>query len=227
MRVYEAGHAARPRLEESKASAGIIPPVCRMIGSRHLCGTEPRDFHWWNVLVGTPNASAVFLTSSQSSDAVVMATTHTDDLSVAQGQFARGPEEIHHLQFVTMEEEKSTRTFNEAVRALIRAWRMSQFRAGSNQCWTHVEMAEYLSILVANYTGYETRAKGGFPTLIIARFCERAGIDANELMNPARPRLVTKDGTPLSIPAAPPPARRKLKRRAKPKQGVNKIISRN
>jgi hypothetical protein len=97
VRVYEVGHAADSIF--SKASADILPPVWRMIGRRHLCGTEPRDFHWWKVLRGTPSASAASKTNSQSSD-VAMTTIHTDDLSASQEQFVRGRLISTPLQFV-------------------------------------------------------------------------------------------------------------------------------
>jgi len=170
LRIYKIDQATFSPSDASRASNDTRPCVWRKIGTRHLCGTLPRDFHWAKFPELTPRAPAASLINCQSNESV-MVPMNIDDLSSAQEQFVKRPAKSTVLQFVMFSDDdnSSERAFDERAAAMI-------VRYQKAKDLTHNEMATFLGgdIDANNYISYVRRKK--FPAYLIWRFCKFTGL---------------------------------------------------
>ena len=176
--LLQCGH----RLSFPKASNDTYPPLARMRGMRHLCGTQPRSLHFENALSDTPSSRASLRNSFQSGavTASLMAPSIYPALSIFQPLPCGVNNPVDWLQLVAMGADNDTAvTSKQSIRDRTKA-AMKQWRALGGL--TQAEAAAALGLEKRTYEKYEGDKRRYIPVDTIAAFCLVANIDSDWLL---------------------------------------------
>lgn len=169
-------HFSRPRLApSSKTSTGSSAAL--MIGSRHLCGTDPRWRHFLSASGVTPSERAACAISSQFT---VMEPKARDDLSLSQETTWDELPETVIAKIVPMASKQETRS------AFRKGFLERTRQAREARGWSQAQMGKYLGIKGETYKKYETRSL--LPHSYIETFCALTGITTDFLYTGQAPQ---------------------------------------
>lgn len=169
-----------PLLKASNDDRETYPPECRIIGIRHLCGTEPRSRHLSNAFFDTPSSRAIFRNNFQSGPVVVsMGATLSPKTGDAQPSFIREKNSLFWLRLVAMGSDNDVaKARNSAIRKRVsdslRAWRLSR---GDTQA----QAASMLGVAEKTYQKWEQNERG-MPLHRLSQFCLISGVEPNWLL---------------------------------------------
>lgn len=188
-------------LKASNDDRETYPPDCKIIGMRHLCGTEPRSRHLSNAFFDTPSSRAILRSNFQSGPVLAsMDATLSPKTGYTQPSFIRGKIPLFWLRLVAMGSDNDVaRARNTAIRKRVsdslRAWRLSR---GDTQ---H-EAASMLGVAEKTYQKWEQNERG-MPLHRLAQFCLISGVEPNWLL---LGRSKTKKDAPAQNPSLKKPA---------------------
>lgn len=156
------------------------PPDCKIIGMRHLCGTEPRSRHLAKAFLDTPSSRASLRNNFQSGAAAVsMGATLSPKKGGAQPSFIREQIPLFWLRLVAMGSDNDVaKARDTAIRKRVsdslRAWRISRGE-------TQAQAASLLGVADKTYQKWEQNERG-MPLHRLAQFCLISGVEPNWLM---------------------------------------------